>query len=70
MSHITCQSERDENEEIRNCQFRAVKVWKTWIDDWTGEQESDWIEENQCGDSETISVAKDRCTRCGKIFTY
>lgn len=70
MSHITCQAERDENEAIWNCPYRSVEVWKSWIDEWTGEEEWGWVSENQCGDVEYLSPAKDRCKRCGKTFTY
>jgi hypothetical protein len=70
MSHITCQAERDENAAINACPHRAVSVWHDVYDDWTGETHSECFQENQCGEWATISVAKDRCKRCGKTFTY
>lgn len=70
MSHITCQAERDENAAIWACPHRSVTVWREVEDDWTGEISMEPAIENQCGDSEYISVGKDRCKRCGKVFTY
>lgn len=70
MSHITCDAEREENKAMWACPYRAVPVYVDVYNDWTGEYESEWKEENQCGDMQRISVAKDKCIRCGKIFTY
>lgn len=70
MSHITKQSERDENQEIWNCPYRAVGRYVSVYNDWTGETDEEWRYENECGDVEHISIAKDRCKRCGKTFTY
>lgn len=70
MTHITCQAERDENEAIWNCPYRSVHVWRDVVDEWTGETESQCVTENQCGDTITLSPAKDKCKRCSKTFTY
>lgn len=70
MSHITCDAEREENKAIWACPYRSVSVYVEEYNDWTGEMEYNWKTENQCGDVEYISVAKDKCKRCGKVFTY
>lgn len=71
MSHITKQSERDENSAIWNCPYREVPVYVK-IEDcyYTGEEQWEWQTQNQCGPSEYIGTAKDRCVRCNKVFTY
>lgn len=70
MGHITQQSERDENQAIWDCQYRGIPVIRTIFNDWTGEFEDVYGTENQCGEMKTLSIAKDKCLRCGKIFTY
>lgn len=70
MSHITCQSERDENAQIWDCPHRSVEVLGSFEHPITGEVCQEWYTENQCGPTERVSVAKDKCTRCGKVFTY
>lgn len=69
MTHITHQSQRDENAAIHNCPHRNVPVWVI-VDDGWGEPYEDLKYENQCGPSTTLSIAQDRCNRCGKTFTY
>lgn len=70
MSHITCQKERDENQAIWDCPDRKVGRWTMVYNEYTGESEEEWVTESKCDVSERVSVAKDRCKRCGKIFTY
>lgn len=70
MTHITKQSERDENKAIRECRYANVYRTKVVQNDWTGEDEFIEEIENQCGPSKYISAAKDQCIRCGKTFTY
>lgn len=69
MTHITKQSERDENAAINNCQYSSVPVWRI-VDDGWNEPYEEWAYENQCGNTRRVSVAKDQCLRCGKTFTY
>lgn len=70
MGHITQQSERDENQAIWDCPYRDVPITYQVLNDWTGEYEDAYGTESQCGEMITLSVAKDKCVRCGKIFTY
>jgi hypothetical protein len=70
MSHITQQSERDENQAIDNCPYRSVYEYVDVYNDWTGETEQEWKQVSKCGDMQRVSLAKDKCTRCGKVFTY
>lgn len=70
MSHITKQSERDENEAIHNCRFANVEL-SHWVENEVyGGERLEHYTENQCGPTETISFAKDKCLLCGKVFTY
>lgn len=70
MSHITMQSERDENNSIWNCPHREVLVYAETQGYDGDDNEWKWQTENQCGPTEYISAAKDRCIRCKKVFTY
>jgi hypothetical protein len=70
MSHITCQSERDENAEILACPFRDVYGSELVEHKFTGEIYEEERRTNECGKSERIATGKERCLRCGKTFTY
>lgn len=71
MSHIKFQSERDENQAMNNCPYRSVARYVEKVDYETNETYSQWdYSVNECGETEYISTAKDRCKRCGKVFTY
>lgn len=70
MSHITCDAERVENEQIWACPNRSIPVYGTWRHPITGEEEQTEGLENQCGPTERVTVGKERCIRCGKTMTY
>lgn len=70
MSHITCEEERLENISIWECPYRSVGRYVTVYNSWTGEDEEEWAVLSECGDMKKLSIAKDQCVRCGKIFTY
>lgn len=70
MSHITCNAERVENEEIWACPHRSVHVSGTWMHPITGDIEDVDVIQNQCGLTERVAVGKERCLRCRKTMTY
>jgi hypothetical protein len=70
MSHITCQSERDENAAIHACPYANVQK-RQWVEHEIYEGGFyEYYIENECGETKYLGAAKDQCIRCGKIFTY
>lgn len=72
MSHITNDSQREMNAEMHNCPHKKREFRSIIKEDWYGEEYTDheWVDVDECGTWETLSAAQDRCTKCGKIFTY
>lgn len=73
MSHITHQSQRDENRALNECFAQRKTEWREVVyDEFTGAtewQEVDLGPRNGCN-VEHLSAAQDICTKCGKKFTY
>lgn len=53
-----------------NCDHWNTKwVWSSWQNDYTGEEEGEWVQESKslCVD---ISIGAFKCTRCGHVGYY
>lgn len=71
MTHITNNSQRSMNAEINACMNHNTRRTPIMGIDWDGEEcVIDYREEYTCGPDVTLSAAQDKCSKCGKIFTY
>lgn len=56
--------------EQKQCSHRISRSeYKTWINDWTGEEECEWEYWNQSTE-EDLDLHRTKCTQCGMIGYY